>query len=284
MGLSRYQFLNWLPDGIYLKIVYRLIFKKKLNLKNPTTYNEKLQWMKLYDRNPLYTTLADKVSVKEYVKKTIGNEYVVKTLGIYNHVKEIDYSKLPEQFVLKSNNDSCGIVICKDKKTFNKKEANKKLSKSLRQNGYWYGREWPYKNIKPKIIAEEYLEDSKSHELPDYKFFVFHGEVKAMFIATERFSRNETKFDFYDADFNHLDLVQGHPNSQKQISKPRNFEKMKELAVKIASPLPAARIDFYEVNGKTYFGEITFFHFSGLEPFIPETYDYVWGKWLDLPQ
>lgn len=176
-----------------------------------------------------------------------------------------------------------GVILCKSKGTINKNDIEKKLNLALKQDIFTGLREWPYKNVKPRVLAEEYIEDSKSHELPDYKFFCFDGVVKALFIATERFS-NEVKFDFFDADFNHLDIVQKHPMSGKTIEKPAKFDEMKQIASKLSKGIPHVRIDLYEANGKVYFGEMTFFHHGGMVPFHPKEWDDVFGSWLRLPQ
>ena len=284
IGLSRRNLLDWMPDEMYLKIVYFLTFKKKLDLQNPKTYNEKLQWIKLYDRNPKYVDLVDKYKVKKIIAEMIGEEYIIPTIGVWERAEDIDFNTLPEKFVLKCNHDSGGIVICKDKKALDKEGAVKKLSNCLKHNGFWYGREWPYKNVKPCIIAEHYMEDSITHDLRDYKFFAFSGEVKAMFVASDRFKEEDTKFDFFDQDFNHLNFLQGHPNALVPINRPKTFEKMKELAEIISANLYQSRIDFYEVNGKIYFGEITFFHYSGFTPFEPSKWDNIFGEWIHLPR
>ena len=255
----------------------------RLDLKNPKTYNEKLQWLKLYDRNPLYHNLVDKNEVKKYVEKMIGKQYVIPTLGEWDQPEDIDYNALPNQFVLKCTHDSGSIVICKDKKSFDRDKANSDLNKHLRKSLYWYGREWPYKGLIPRIIAEPYLEDSTG-QLKDYKFFSFNGVLKVMFIASDRQLDNKpTTFDFYDMDFNHLDIIQGHPNSTSLLERPTNFELMKELAIKLSQNIPHVRVDFYEVNGKVYFGELTFFHFNGTVPFEPSEWDMKFGRWLELP-
>ena len=224
---------------------------KKLNLKNPKTYNEKLQWMKLYDRNPLYTRLVDKYEVKPYVAERIGQEYIIPTLGVWDRVEDIDFDALPDQFVLKCTHDSGGLVICRDKSKLNIEEAKRKLNKSLKNNFFYVGREWPYKNVKPRILAEAYMEDTATAELRDYKFFCFDGVVKAMFVATDRQKEGEeVKFDFYDADYNHLPFRQGHPNANRPTEKPATFEQMRQLAEKLSRGLPQVRVDLYEVNGK----------------------------------
>lgn len=273
--------LRFLPDKMYIKLYYFMQFKKKCNLNNPKTYNEKLNWLKLHDRNPNYVKMVDKCDVKEYVASIIGEEYIIPTLGVWNKFDEIDFDKLPAQFVLKCTHDSEGVVIVKDKNNFNKKEAKKKIEKAMKYNFFYIGREWPYKDIKPRIIAEKYMEDHIDGELRDYKFFCFEGVPRAMFIATDR-SKGETKFDYFDLEFNHLDIRQHYPNSKIPIRKPENFEKMIELSKKLSRTLKHVRIDFYEVDGKLYFGEITFYHFSGFQPFAPEKWDKIFGDYLNI--
>lgn len=257
----------------------------ELDIENPQTYNEKLQWLKLYDKNPLYTTLVDKYEVKKYISNIIGEQYVIPTLGVWDRVADIDFDNLPNQFVLKCTHDSGGVVICKDKSQFNKAKAKRLLNKHLRRNYYYMGFEWPYKNVTPRIIAEKFMEDAKTKELRDYKFFCFKGEVKALFIATERQKVGEdVKFDFFDADFNHLPFKQGHENASLCPSKPICFEEMKTLASSLSRDLPQVRIDFYEVNGRIYFGEFTFFHHGGWTKFEPKEWDFVFGEWIKLPE
>lgn len=278
------KMLKFLPDRYYIQLKYRIFFHKKLDLKNPVTYNEKLQWLKLYNRNPFYTTLVDKYKVKQYVEKVIGEEYVVPLLGVWDSAQEIDIEKLPEQFVLKCSHDCGGIRICKDKKSFNLEEARQFLKNQLKTNYYYDHREWPYKNVKPVIFAEKYLEDSNKFDLKDYKFFCFDGEPKLMFVASDRNNENEeTKFDFFDMNYNFLNIRNGHPNSVVLPDKPVNFELMKELASKLSKGISQVRVDFYEIDGKVYFGEMTFFHFSGFVPFEPEEWDYKLGEYIKLP-
>lgn len=271
-----------IPDKWYLQMLYRRVFNKKLDLKNPKGYNEKLFWMKLYDRRPEYTMMVDKFAVKKYVADIIGEEYIIPTLGVWDKPENIEWDKLPNQFVLKCTHDSGGLVICRNKTKLDIQSAIKKLQKSLKSNYYKAGREWPYKNVPRRIIAEKYMEDKSVGELPDYKFFCFDGEVKALFIGTER-GTGDVKFDYYDADFNHLDLIQIHPMSGKCLPKPQHFEKMKKLASKLSKGLPQVRVDFYNVNGDIYFGELTFFHHGGVVPFHPESWDYTFGSWIKLP-
>ena len=275
---------NVLSDKTFIKIEYRNRMRKKLNLKTPQTFNEKLQWLKIYDRKPIYTTMVDKYEVKNYVADKIGDEYIIPTLGVWDSFDEIDFDALPDQFVLKCTHDSGGLVICKDKSKLNKEKAKKKIELSLNRNYYYHGREWAYKDVKPRVIAEKYMEDKNSKDLKDYKFFCFDGKVKAMFIATDRFTQGvETKFDFYDTNFEHLPFTNGHPNAECVIEKPKHFEKMKELAEILSKGIPQIRVDFYEIDDEVYFGELTFFHWSGMVPFVPEKWDYVFGEWIELP-
>lgn len=269
-------------DKKYLKILYRHCMKKKCNINNPVTYNEKLQWLKLHERKEYYTRLVDKYEVKNIVAEKIGEEYLIKTLGVWENFDEIDFDKLPNQFVLKCTHDSGGIVICQDKEKLDIRKARKKINHCLHRNYYLNHREWPYKNIKPKIIAEEYFVDESGKELKDYKFFCFNGKARILFVATDR--PIDTKFDFFDMEFRHLPIINGHPNSSNPISKPKNFDKMIEIAEKLSSGIPHVRVDLYNVNGKIKFGEMTFYHWSGLVPFEPEEWDYKLGEWLELPK
>lgn len=272
-------------DEVYIKKLFKLRVGMELNLDNPQTFNEKLQWLKLYDRKPEYTQMVDKYAAKEYVAGIIGAEYIIPTLGVWDNVEDIDFDKLPNQFVLKCTHDSGGIVICSDKTKLNIKVAKAKLKRGLKKNFYAQSREWPYKNVKPRIIAEQYMEDESGYELKDYKWFCFNGEPKALFIAMDRgVEGEETKFDFYDDNFKHLPFTNGHPNSPNPTPKPISFEKMKELAAKLSEGIPHVRVDFYDINGKIYFGELTFYHWSGMVPFDPQEWDYTFGSWIQLPK
>ncbi len=278
--------INFLfPDKLYIQLFYYFQMQRWLRLSPPRTYNEKLQWLKLYDRRPEYTMMVDKYSVKKYVANLIGEEYVIPTIGVWNKPEDIEWEKLPNQFVLKTTHagGNEGVVVCKDKDSFDKEVAIEKLKKSMSKDLYKVLREWQYRDVPKRIIAEEYKEDSKTHALDDFKFFCFDGEVKALFIATGRQEYEEPRFDYFDADFNHLDLIQHHPMSGKEIEKPATFEKMKQIAMKLSKGIPAVRVDLYEVDGKVYFGEYTFTHHGGFVPFYPEKWDYVFGSWIKLP-
>lgn len=276
--------IPFLPDTMRIRIMWNKWMDYPLNLKHPKTFNEKLQWMKLHDRNPLYTKLVDKYAVKNYVKNIIGEKYIIPTLAVWETIEDVDLSKLPQQFVLKTTHDSGGVCICKDKTSFDYGAAKAKLIKSLRFDYYKLAAEWPYKNVPHRIIAEKYLEDNRFHELRDYKFFCFSGEVKALFIATERQTRKEPYFSFFDRDFNCLNITQGHPQPPVPPEKPDNYELMIKLAEKLSKDLPQVRVDFYEVNGQVYFGELTFFHHSGIVPFEPRKWDDIFGEWFVLPE
>lgn len=414
-------------DKVFLSLKYRVIFGKKLNWETPKTFSEKLQWLKVYDRNPQYTVLVDKIKVKEYVAEKLGEEFIIPTLGTWEHPEDIDFASLPEKFVLKCNHNSgLGMYICKDKSKMDKEAVIRELNKGLKEDYYKLGREWPYKNVPRRILAEKFIEtepnvkdlpdykwycfdgepkycqlitnnttqesigfydtgwsrltfnekdDVSPHDLqncpidledqlrvvrelqkketnacvdlfhigkktyfgeithfstsefgelresdykiihekmntlpgdksggmicvikqdstinisrpdfPDYKFFCFDGKVKAMFVATERqFKGEEVKFDFFDDNYNYLPFRQGHDHAKVAPPKPSCFDDMKRAAEKLSKGFPHARVDFYEINGHILFGEMTFFHFSGLVPFEPEKWDEQFGKWLTLP-
>lgn len=234
-------------------------------------------------RKEEYTNLVDKYRVKQYITKLIGEEYVIPTLGVWKNVDDIDFKSLPEKFVLKCNNDSGGIVICKNKKDFDEVKAKSFLKERLKNNGYWYGREWPYKNVKPCIIAEKYMEDSISKDLKDYKFFCFNGSMEFFDIDIDRFI--EHRSNYYDRNGNFLPFGKTYcpPDYTKKIEMPKNLDKMIELAETISHNTVLSRIDFYEIDGQVYFGEITFYPGSGFSPFTDEKWDYKLGDMIDLP-
>lgn len=273
-----------IPDITYLRIQYYLKMKKRLNLENPQTFSEKIQWLKLYGRRPIDTVLSDKYAVKDYISKNIGSQYVIPLLGVWDKFSEIDFEKLPNQFVLKCTHDSGGIIVCKDKKLLDKKRAEKILTRSLKHDYFVFSRERAYQNIPRRIIAEEYKEDSQTGELRDYKFFCFDGEPKLLFVASDRQNEGEeTKFDFFDMQYNHLPFTNGHPNAKVLPQKPASFEEMKKLAAILSKGIPHVRVDLYDVNGKVYFGEMTYSHWGGMMPFEPEEWDYTLGSWIKLP-
>ncbi len=270
-----YTFTRIIPDRYFLEWVFPIYTGYKLNLDNPKTYNEKLQWLKLYDRNPEYTTMVDKYEAKKYVASIIGEEYIIPTLAVYDRAEDIDFTELPNQFVLKCTHDSGGVVICKDKSNFDKEAALNILKKGLKQNFYWKNREWPYKNVKPRIIAEKYMTDGDD-SLKDYKFFCFNGKAKAMFVSKGRF------YNYFDMEFNKLPFEWGVPNFKDTIEKPERWLEMISLAEKLSKSIPQLRVDFYYVEGKILFGELTFFTGSGFDKFNPSEWDAIMGDWIDV--
>ena len=282
--LSSNGYLRWVPDKYFIKIQYRINMGKNLNLDNPVTFNEKLQWLKLYDRKPIYTMMVDKYEVKKYVADIIGEQYLIPTLGIWDNFDDIDFDSLPEQFVLKCTHDSGGLVVCRDKKKLDKKKAKKKISSSLKRNYYWLGREWPYKNVKPRIIAEKYIENKVTHELLDYKFMCYNGKVQNSFVCSDRHTSSGLKVTFHDIDWNKMPFERHYPNDIKHIPKPKNYEKMIELAEILSERISFVRIDFYETDYNLYFGEMTFYPGSGIEEFNPDIWDRKLGDLIKLPE
>ena len=271
-----------LPAKLYITIRYRLMKGYWLDLSNPITFNEKLQWLKLYYHRPEFIKMVDKYEVKEFVSSMIGGDCVIPTLGVWDKVEDIDFSKLPTQFVLKCTHDSGGLVICKERSNLDIEKAKKKLKNSLKTNYYHEGKEWPYKYVKPRIIAEAYMEDKETKELRDYKFFCFAGNPYIVQCDFGRFTHH--KRNVYDINWNLLDLQIHYPSDHKIILvKPKSFEKMIDAARILSKDIPFARIDFYEVDGKMYFGEITFYHGSGLENFYPKDWDKKLGDLIILP-
>ncbi|MBR5897307.1 MAG: glycosyl transferase, partial [Lachnospiraceae bacterium] len=227
------------PDKAFQKWDYKIHTGRKLNLRHPVTFQEKLQWMKYYYRNPEFTKLVDKYEVRDYVKEKIGEEYLVPLYGVYNSWNEIDFSALPDAFVIKCTHDSGSVVICKNKSAFDYDAAKKKIEEGLARNQFYLSREWPYKNVKPRIIIEKYLIDEKSGDLPDYKFFCFDGKVKILESNTERQSKTGTKTDFYTPEFELIKMKEkGYPNSNKNHSKPENFDAMKQFAETLSANYP----------------------------------------------
>ena len=268
----------------FLKRMYRICMGKELNLEDPQTYTEKLQWLKLYDHRPEYALMVDKYAAKQYVAEKIGAEYVIPVLGVWERVEDIDFDALPNQFVLKTTHDSGGIVVCKDKDTLKIPAAKRRLRYFLKRNYYNHNREWPYKHVPHRIIAESYMEDQSTQELRDYKFFTFGGVPKVLYIAQGRGKGEPTVADFFDMEFNHLPFTIDHDMAPVPPEKPVCFEEMKRLAAVLSQGTPQLRVDFYEVDGKIYFGEMTFFHCSGMEAFHPESWDQKFGDWVILPE
>jgi len=264
--------LKFLPDYPYCQLYYFAKMKNFGNFKNPKTFNEKINWRKLYDHNPLYTKLSDKYAVREYIAEKIGEEYLVPLLGVWNNVNEIDFDKLPSKFVLKCTHDSGSIVICKDKGDFDTEKAKKKLNICQKKNFYWQAREWQYKDMEPKIIAEKYLVDESSIELKDYKIFCFGGKPEFIQVDFNRF--NGHKRNLYDTDWNFCDFEIKYPSNKNiKIKKPSQLENMLHLAEILSKEHSHVRVDFYIAENRIYFGELTFTHGGGFEKFKPSQYD-----------
>lgn len=278
------QRMRLLPDAVYLKLVYRARIGRPLNLNSPKGFNEKLQWLKLYDRNPLYTKLVDKAEVKPWVAERIGWEHVVPTLGVWDSFDDIDFGALPERFVLKCTHDSGGLAICRDLSTFDMAAARRKIERSLANNYFWSGREWPYKDVRPRIIAEEYLDPAGEQVgLTDYKVMCFGGQARCEFTCTGRADGN-LHVDFFDTEWNHMPFTRHYPNADVPPEAPERLKDMVAMAERLSEGMPFVRVDFYEVAGQFYFGEMTFYPGSGMEEFDPERWDEELGSWIELPE
>lgn len=268
-----------MSDKIYLELLFKERMGYPLDLDNPRTFNEKLQWLKLYDRRPKYTMMVDKYAVKQYVADKIGSEHIIPTLGVWDRFDDIDFDKLPNQFVLKCTHDSGGLVICKDKSKLDMAAARRKITTSLKCNYYLAGREWPYKNVPRKILAEQYMEDESGFELKDYKVHCFNGVPKVILVCRNRFGKDGIMEDFYSTEWQHLDVKRpAIPNGQ-DLQKPEELDEMLELSRKLSKDIPFIRTDFYTIKGKLYFGELTLYPASGLKGFEPDSYDKILGDW-----
>ena len=283
--LGELGILNCIPDKTYLNWLFKIKFGKKIDIDSPQTFNEKLQWLKLYDRKDIYTTMVDKYEAKKYVANIIGEEYIIPTLGIYNSFDEIDFDKLPNQFVIKCTHDSGGLVICKNKKEFDIMKAKKQINKCLKKKYFNKYREWPYKNVTPRIIIEKYMKNKEDNELKDYKFFCFNGEPKMLYLSEGLENHETASISFYDMNFKLTDCKR---KDYKQLDytpeKPKTFDLMKKFASTLSKGIPHLRVDLYEINGHLYFGELTFYTCSGFIPFEDEEWDKKIGDWLKLPK
>lgn len=275
--------LNWLPDDSFIKLVYRIHFNRHINLKKPESFNEKLNWLKLNYRHSIQSRMVDKCEAKAYVQEMIGEQYIIKNYGVWNSFDDIDFDQLPNKFVLKCTHDSGSIVICKDKANFDRLCARERITQSMNKNLFWWGREWPYKNVKPRILAEEFLEDSSDNDLKDYKFFCFNGKVKCYKIDFGRFTCH--KANYYSPDGELLDIsevvCQSDPTHNIEI--PTTINTMIQLAEELSKGFPFLRVDFYSVNNNIYFGELTFYPAAALSPFTKYESDLMLGQYLTLP-
>ena len=274
---------KYIPDKLWLHFKYFSHFKKPLDLKNPKTFNEKLQWLKLYYQKESHTAMVDKYEMKTYVTEQVGPGYVVPLLGVWDSVDEIDFDTLPEKFVLKTTHDCAGLVICTDKSALDIAAAKAKLRNAMKNSYYLYYREWPYKNVVPRVIAEEYMVDESGTQLKDYKFFCFGGEPYCVQVDFDRFQGH--KKNLYSLEWELLDFSFNYPaHPEVEIAKPAAFDKMLEIAKKLSAGEPYVRVDFYCVSGQPYVGEITFFPASGYGKFVPEKYDRIFGDKIILPE
>ena len=272
---------RFIPDELYLRMAYRAVTGKKLHLNPPVTYNEKLQWLKLHDRKPEYTSMVDKYEVRKFVADRVGEEYLVNVLGVWNKADEIDFDKLPDRFVLKCTHDCGGLVICRDKASLDIDATRRKLDACLKTNFYWQGREWPYKNVKPRIYAESYLSDSGDTQLTDYKVFCFDGHPQMIQVDYDRF--NGHKRQFFDCEWNRMEISFHFPSdTSKVIPKPAQLEEMLNLAGKLSAGFPHLRTDFYIVGDRLYVGEMTFFHGTGFGKWWPDGTDEWLGNFLNI--
>lgn len=284
-SLGNHHLLNWMPDQWYLRLIYRARTGRRLDLENPKEFNEKLQWIKLYDRRPEYTQMVDKYAVRAYIREKIGEQYLIPLLGVWEDPHDIDFSRLPDQFVLKCTHDSGSIRICKDKKTFQTREAVEHLAKRLKRGTYWATREWPYKHVKPRVIAEQYMEDESGQGLQDYKVLCFDGEPRLIELHRGRYGAHTQ--DFYDTRWERTGISQansGLPRAQEKLPRPVCLEEMLEKSALLSRGIPHLRVDWYCIQGKLYFGELTFFDGSGLESFDRKEDDLLLGSWIRLPE
>lgn len=279
------KWLSFVPDKLMICFRYWLETGKKLNLNKPATFTEKLNWLKLYNRNPLYIKLVDKYAVKKYVADIIGEEYVIPTLGVWEKPEDIDWDNLPNQFVMKCTHDSGGLVICRDKVKLDKDAAIKKLQQSLNYDYYIAGREWPYKSVPRRIIAEKFIEPEPNvNDLPDYKWYCFNGEPKYCQVIQDRSS--DEKIDFFDAEWNHQEFIGLNPKARhadKLPTRPENLNTHIKIARKLSKDIPYARVDLYDVGERIYFGEITLYPGCGFGALNPEEWNYKLGDLITLP-
>ena len=281
--LAKLGLYSFMSNRMFLKKMFKLHLGYKLDLSNPKTFNAKLQWLKLYDCQPEYTTMVDKYAVKKLIAERIGAEYVVPLLGVWDSAEQIDFASLPNSFVLKTNHDSKGVLICKDKELLDIKTTRSFLKKQLSSNGFWFGREWPYKNVQRKIIAEELLQNESGAEVKDYKVWCFNGEPKFVEVDYDRYVGH--KLNVYDLDWNFVDFyMTSHNDANVKIPKPNNLDEIVELSKKLAKNETFVRIDFYSIGDQIYVGELTFYPGGGCIDFHPDQYDYILGDMLELPK
>ena len=281
--LIKLGYYDSLSDEEFLKKVFPKYMGYPLDLENPKTFSEKLQWLKVNYRNPIQTVMVDKHEAKNFIAERVGSQYIIPTLAVWDSVEDIDFDALPNQFVLKSTHDSGGIVICKDKSSLDFEAAKAKLSVSLKRDYSKIAREWAYQNVPRRIIAEEYISELGKDDLLDYKMYSFHGEPKLTVVCSNRFSKIGTRMNFYDINWKPMGIHFGHyPPLPTEFPKPATYEEMKRLTAELSKDSPFLRVDFYEIKGRLFIGELTFFPGAGFEKFRPMSKDYELGEWLHL--
>lgn len=284
--LAKNDMLTWIPDELYLKTMFMFRLGYPLNLRKPKTFNEKIQWLKLYDRKPEYAQMVDKYDAKLFVSDRIGDRYIIPTIGVWDCVDDINFDYLPNQFVLKCTHDSGSIIICPDKGKLDKNAAKKVLSKGLSRNMFDWGREWPYKNLKRRIIAENYLRDESGYDLKDYKVLCFNGEPKLIELHQNRYTANQSQ-DYYDTDWKKTGITQNGTQvfkaTNQPVDKPKTLQEMLELSRILSKGIPLLRVDWYSIRDQLYFGELTFYDGSGFEPYDSYDDDLLLGSWIELP-
>lgn len=285
--LAKKGMLNWLNDKLYIDYMFKYRIGSKMDWENPVTFNEKLQWLKLYDRRPEYHIMVDKYEVKKYVSSRIGDQYIIPTIGLWEKVEDIDFNSLPNSFVLKCTHDSGSIVLCPEKKNFDKEKAISKLRKGLNRDMFYWGREWPYKGLRRRIIAEQFLRDESGTDLKDYKVLCFNGEPKLIELHQNRYTSNQSQ-DFYDTNWEKLPISQNgvslYQVTNKRIPKPDTLDEMIVLSRILSKGIPHIRVDWYSIDKKLYFGELTFFDGSGFDPYDDPKDDEMLGSWISLPK
>jgi len=293
--------MRCVPDKPYLTLMYLAKMKKVMHWRSPVTFNEKLQWLKLYDRKMEYTHMVDKHKAKKYVADKVGEEYIIPTLGVWERFEDIDFDALPDQFVLKCTHDSGGLVICRDRKTFDIGEAKVKIEKSLKNNFFYYGREWPYKNVKPRIIAEQYMEENysvdmakeKQHRsaqvevegLTDYKFYCFDGKPEFLYISKGLEDHSTARISFVTMDWKFAPYMRSDYMPFEELPpRPQGFDEMVRLAKELSKGFPFLRVDLYQIGNKVYFSELTFSPCSGFMPLKNLDHDVEIGQLIALPK
>lgn len=280
---ANHGFGRLIPTKLFLKLRYYETFHRRLNLRDPRTFNEKLQWLKLYDRNTIYTTMVDKYNAKKYVADIIGEEYIIPTLGVWEKFTDIDFDSLPNQFVLKCTHDSGGLIICKDKATLDISSARNKIERSLKKNYFWHGREWAYKNVNPHIIAEQYMENDSGNGLIDFKFYCFNGVPKFLYVSKGLDNHATASISFVNLDWSFSPYERSDYKSINELpQKPSCFEEMIEISKKLSAGIPFLRVDLYQINNHVYFSELTFSPGSGFMPFKNPKHDIEIGNMLQL--